>query len=115
MKNSNRNKTRLHRKRRIRAKILGTAKRPRVCVFRSNVALYAQLIDDAKGKTLFGADTRKTKKAFSMEGAQELGKLVAKKAQELKLQEVVFDRGGYKYHGKIKAFAEALRAAGLKM
>ena len=114
MKSNSRNKSRLHRKRRIRAKVSGSAKRPRICVFKSNKILYAQLIDDSMGVTLAEIDTRQAKKAFSIEGAKEIGKLVAKKAKELKLKEFVFDRGGYKYHGKVKAFAEALREEGLK-
>ncbi len=91
----------------MRAKIKGTAKVPRLCVFRSSKHIYAQLIDDEKGKTLFAANGKLT-------AANEVGKLIAKKAIEKKINRVVFDRGGYKYHGKVKALADGAREAGLK-
>lgn len=102
------------RHKRIRAKISGTATKPRLYVFRSGSHIYAQLIDDEKGKTLAFANdlkikTKKTKAA----AATDVGKAIAKKAKELKIEKVVFDRGGYKYHGRIKALAEGARE-GLK-
>ena len=110
-----RNNLRLHRKRRIEAKIRGTAKRPRLSVFRSLKSLYAQVIDDENGKTLVSAGLPEIKKAKDdIAGAKEIGKLVAKKCSEKKISEVVFDRSGYKYHGKVKAVADGAREGGLK-
>ena len=84
-------------------------------MFRSNKSLYVQIIDDAKRKTLVAAKLAEIKKAKNdVGGAKELGKLTAKKCQEAKIAEVVFDRGGYKYHGKVKALAEGAREGGLK-
>jgi large subunit ribosomal protein L18 len=110
---------RIARHRRVRAKIKGTKERPRLCVFRSNRHIYAQLIDDGEGRTLISAsdfelETKKNKKAVKSELAKEVGKLVAQKAAAKKIKEVVFDRGGYKYHGRVRALAEAAREAGLK-
>lgn len=111
-----RNQLRIHRRRRVRAKIFGTAKRPRLSIFRSNKSIYVQLVDDVKGKTLASARLAEIKKAKNnIEGAKELGKLIAKKCKEAKITEVVFDRGGYKYHGKVKALAEGAREGGLKI
>lgn len=111
-----RNQLRIHRRRRVRVKIFGTAKRPRLSVFRSNKSIYVQVLDDAKGKTLTSAKLAEIKKAKNnTEGAKELGKLIAKKCKEAKIIEVVFDRGGYKYHGKVKALAEGAREGGLKI
>ncbi len=110
-----RNKLRIHRKRRIRKRVSGASRRPRLCVFRSNRIIYAQLIDDVKGVTLAEADSRQFKKGgFSVDEAKEIGKIIAKKAKQLKLNKVVFDRGGYKYHGKVKALAEGAHKAGLQ-
>lgn len=110
-----RNQIRVHRKRRIRAKISGTEQRPRLSVFRSLTKLSSQIIDDVNGNTLVAADTRELKqKKFDIEAASELGKLVAKKAKEAKIETVVFDRSGYRYHGKVKAFADGAREGGLK-
>ena len=97
------------RQRRIRAKIKGTANRPRLCVFRSNQYIYAQLIDDENGKTLASI-----KGKANIKKAKETGKLIAQKAKEKKIEKVVFDRGGYKYHGRVKALAEGAREGGLK-
>ena len=111
------------RHRRVRAKIKGTAKVPRLCVFRSNKHIYAQLVDDEKGKTLISASdldlkSQKTKTKKELTGksaiAYRAGQILAKKAIEKKIEKVVFDRGGYKYHGRIKALADAVREAGLK-
>lgn len=120
---------RQRRHRRARAKIKGTAKVPRLCVFRSAKHIYAQLINDEKGETLAVASDLevkksirstnskiKTKKSFSGKTAKayEVGKLIAKKALGKKVDKIVFDRGGYKYHGKVKALAGGAREAGLK-
>ncbi|MBU1102222.1 50S ribosomal protein L18, partial [Patescibacteria group bacterium] len=101
---------------RTRAKIFGTAKRPRLSIFRSNKHVYAQLIDDEKGKTLASAhdyEIKKTEKGKTKNVAL-VGRLIAKKAADSKIEEVVFDKGGYKYHGIVKALAEGAREAGLK-
>ena len=102
---------------RVRTKISGTAECPRLCVYRSNTNLYVQVIDDVAQKTLVSASTLdkevKTKHA-NKEAAKELGTLIAKKAKEKKIDTVVFDRGGYIYHGVVKEIAEAAREAGLK-
>ena len=101
---------------RVRNKVSGTADRPRLCVFRSNSNLYAQIIDDVAGNTLVSASTLdkeiKTKKS-NIEAAKEVGALIAKRALEKNIKEVVFDRGGYIYHGVIKELAEAAREGGL--
>ncbi len=108
---------RTRRHKRVRNKISGTAERPRLCVFRSNSNLYVQVIDDVAGNTLVSASTLdkevKTKHA-NKEAAKEVGKLIAKKAAEKNITEVVFDRGGYIYHGVVKELAEAAREGGLK-
>ena len=110
-----RNNLRLHRKRRIEAKIRGTAKRPRLAVFRSLKSLYAQVIDDENGKSLVAAGLKEIKKTKNdIVGAKEIGKLIAKKCADRKISEVVFDRSGYKYHGKVKAVADGAREGGLK-
>lgn len=111
-------RNRLRRKKRISFKVKGTAERPRLAVFRSNTAFYAQIIDDVAGKTLLatssnGKDTKgKTKN--TKEGIQALGEQFAKKAVGVKVDKVIFDRAGYLYHGKIKAFADGARNGGLK-
>jgi large subunit ribosomal protein L18 len=108
------NQHRLARRRRIRARLTGTAQRPRLSVHRSLTRLSVQLIDDTAGKTIAAASTKEAKVKSNMEGAKKLGVLVAKKAKEAKIDTVVFDRGGYKYHGRIKALADAAREGGLK-
>ena len=109
--------TRKRRHIRVRRKISGTAECPRLCVYRSNTNLYAQIIDDVAGATLVSASTLdkeiKTKRA-NKEAAKELGTLIAKKAVAKKIKTVVFDRSGYIYHGVVKELAEAAREAGLK-
>jgi len=104
------------RHKRIRAKISGTAGRPRLCVFRSGKHIYVQLIDDEKNKTILTVSDLKFKKnrGTKIEKAKEAGKLIAEKAKDLKIEKVVFDRGGYKYHGRVKAVAEGAREGGLK-
>ncbi len=101
------------RRRRIRARVTGTATRPRLSIFRSLTRISVQLIDDTVGRTLVAATTKEAKAPLSVEGAKKLGALVAKKAKEAKITTIVFDRGGYKYHGRIKALAEAAREGGL--
>jgi large subunit ribosomal protein L18 len=108
------------RKTRVRAKIRGTAKRPRLSVFRSNKAIYVQLIDDEQRKTLVAASekelAKKTeKKITKTEKAKLIGELIAKKALKKKIKAVVFDRGSYRYHGRVKALAEGARKGGLKI
>ena len=109
--------TRKRRHLRVRTKISGTAECPRLCVYRSNTNLYAQIIDDVAGVTIVSASTLdkdvKTKKA-NKEAAKEVGTLIAKKAIEKNIKTVVFDRGGYIYHGVVKELAEAAREAGLE-
>lgn len=99
----------------MRAKVTGTAERPRLSVFRSNKHIFLQLIDDLKGKTIVSASDHKTKKKINKtEMAKETGKELAKSAKAKKIGMAVFDRGGYKYHGRIKAAAEGAREEGLK-
>lgn len=110
---------RRRRHERIRKEVFGTAEKPRLSVFRSTDHIHAQIINDEEGKTLLGlSTTSKTfpsaKDAGNVKGAKELGKLVAQKALEKKIQQVVFDRGGFLYHGRVKAFAEGAREGGLK-
>lgn len=105
-------KTRRHN--RIRAKISGTAAKPRLVVSRSLAHLYAQLIDDAAGKTLVSASDIMIKKGSKMERAKAVGLEIAQKAMEQKIEMCVFDRSGYRYHGRVKALAEAAREGGLK-
>lgn len=104
---------RLARKRRIRARILGTSARPRLSVFRSLRSISVQLIDDESGKTMVFASTVEAKAKPTKEGAKKLGELLAKKAKEAKITTVVMDRNGYRYHGRIQELADAARAAGL--
>ncbi|OGY98671.1 MAG: 50S ribosomal protein L18 [Candidatus Liptonbacteria bacterium RIFCSPHIGHO2_01_FULL_57_28] len=97
---------------RVRAKFHGTAERPRLTVFRSNRYLYAQLVNDALGRTLASARTDSAGK--KTDAARAAGAAIAKKAAELGIKEVVFDRGSYRYHGRVQAIAEGARAGGLK-
>ncbi len=106
---------RLKRRRRVRAKVSGTAERPRISVFRSNRGIAAQLVDDLSGRTLAAvswteADLRTKKGA---EQAGEAGKRLAERAKAAGIESAVFDRGGYQYHGRVKAFAEGVREGGL--
>lgn len=102
------------RHKRLRAKISGTATRPRLAVFRSNSFIYAQLIDDVSQKTIASADSRKEKAGTGVEKAKAVGTAIAKKATAANITEVVFDRGGNRYQGSIAALADAAREAGLK-
>jgi len=111
------NKARLNRHRRVRGKVSGTGERPRLNVFRSAANIYAQLIDDVKGVTLVSAST--VEKDFegnggNKEAAKKVGKLVAERAVKQGITEVVFDRGGYIYHGRVQQLAEGAREGGLK-
>jgi large subunit ribosomal protein L18 len=99
---------------RIRRKLAGTEARPRLNVYRSLGHIYAQVIDDQKGETLVSASTIKMKTGGNVAAAKEIGKAVAEKAVEKGIKKVVFDRGGYLYHGRIKALADAAREAGLE-
>lgn len=111
---------RVKRHYRIRNKISGTAQQPRLAVFRSNKHIYAQVIDDVAGNTLVAASTleadiaSKVEHTSTVEAAKVVGEAIAKKAMDKGITEVVFDRGGYIYHGKIQALAEAAREAGLQ-
>ena len=104
------------RRKRVRRKVAGTATRPRLSVYRSNVHIYAQLIDDDAGRTLAAADSRAVGDAEDRkDAARKVGELIAGKASEAGIEAVVFDRGGNKYHGRIAALAEGAREGGLKL
>jgi large subunit ribosomal protein L18 len=106
---------RLRRRRRVRAKIIGTAARPRISVFRSNRGVFAQLIDDERGHTLAAVSHTEAelKDLKPLEQASKAGQLLAERAKAAGVERAVFDRGGYQYHGRIKAFAEGVREGGL--
>ena len=102
------------RKARVRSVVSGTSQRPRLSVFRSSTHIYAQLIDDSKGTTLATASSKELKgKAVKVDRSSEVGKLIAGKAKDKGISTVVFDRGGYRYQGRVKALADGARAAGL--
>ena len=107
---------RLKRRRRVRAKVRGTAERPRISVFRSNRGIQAQLIDDVAGHTVAAANWTEgdLKGLGTMEQAKKAGELLAERGKAAGVESVVFDRGGYRYHGRVKALAEGAREAGLK-
>jgi large subunit ribosomal protein L18 len=105
---------RIRRHKRVRSKVSGTAEKPRLTVFRSNAAIYAQLIDDVKGVVLASASSLKIKKSKGIEAAKQTGTELANKAKEKKIEKCVFDRGGYLYHGKVKALADGARETGLQ-
>ena len=113
-------KVRLNKHRRMRNRLAGTAERPRLAVFRSNNHMYAQIIDDSVGNTLVSASTlqkevkAELEKTNDVDAAAYLGKVIAERALEKGIKEVVFDRGGFIYQGKVKALAEAAREAGLE-
>ena len=116
---TSKNTNRRHVHERIRKKVLGTAERPRLNVYRSLNHVYVQLIDDIQGATLIAAHSAEGKKGERKTGgnlaaAKEVGKAIAERAQAKGIKEVVFDRGGYIYHGRVKALADAAREAGLK-
>lgn len=110
---------RVRRKRRIRTHLSGSPERPRLCVYRSLRHIYAQIVDDHSGATLVAASTmdpilRKAKVKDTVDVARQVGELIADRAVALKIRRVVFDRGGYLYHGRIKALADAARGKGLE-
>jgi len=108
------NAQRLRRHARVRKNLNGTTARPRLDVFRSNMNIYAQIINDENGTTLCSASSLKLENGGNCEGAKAVGKMIAEAALKAGITEVVFDRGGYIYHGRVKALAEAAREAGLK-
>nr|WP_330385849.1 50S ribosomal protein L18 [Romboutsia timonensis] len=120
LKKADKNANRLQRHKRVRRKITGTTQRPRLCVFRSSNNIYAQIIDDANRVTLTAASSldAEVKGAVNhggnKEAAKMVGEMIAKRAIEKGITEVVFDRGGYLYHGRVQVLAEAAREAGLK-
>ncbi|RJQ53573.1 MAG: 50S ribosomal protein L18 [Actinobacteria bacterium] len=111
---------RVRRHKRVRKQVHGTPAKPRLAVFRSNVEIYAQIVDDTSGKTLVSASSidkegrKRTSSGSNSEGAREIGKLVAERAKAAGIEKVVFDRGGNLYHGRVKALAEGAREAGLQ-
>ena len=115
-----RDNPRVKRHKRIRRKVAGTSNRPRLCVYRSLKHIYAQLIDDEKGHTLIGVSSLSPelhdvlKYGGNVAAAKEVGKLIAKKALEQNVTQVVFDRGGYKYHGRVAALAQQVRENGVR-
>ena len=118
IKKKSRNSMRTVRHERIRSKLMGTSTVPRLCVFRSNTGIYAQIIDDETRTTLVSASSLdkdlKIKNGSNVEAAKVVGEAIAKKATKAKITKVVFDRGGYLYHGRVKALAEAARENGLE-
>lgn len=120
LKKVNKNEMRNNRHERVRRKIYGTPERPRLNVYRSNANIYAQIIDDIAGQTIVSASTldnelkEKLSSTHNKEAAKLVGEIVGKKALDKGIKEVVFDRGGYIYHGRIKELAEGAREAGLK-
>ena len=120
MANKNRNEARIHRHRRVRKTISGSAARPRLCVFRSLAEIYVQAIDDESGTTLVSASSIDHELSGKLDGlkkseqAKKVGELVAKRAQGKGITKVVFDRGGFRFSGRVKALADAAREAGLE-
>ena len=117
MRGDSKNQIRLRIHKRIRRRVSGTNARPRLAVFRSVKHINAQVIDDGKSHTIVAASStekNETKNGGNLAGAKEIGKLVAERAKEKGIKAVVFDRGGYQYHGRVKALAEAAREAGLE-
>lgn len=118
IKKPDKNTARITRHRRIRSRLSGTAERPRLCVFRSNKHIYCQLIDDTAARTLVAASTldpelKKLGKTWDTDAAKAVGALIAERAKKAGVEAVVFDRGGYIYHGRVAAVAEAAREKGL--
>jgi len=115
IKKESKNVMRIKRHKKIRRTLSGNENTPRLCVYRSNAAIYAQLIDDIKGVTLASSSSLELKiKNNNLEAAKAVGKDIAEKAKKAKIKEVVFDRGGYLYHGRVKALADAARENGLE-
>ena len=117
IKKADKNEARRKRHQRIRARLTGTEERPRLCVYRSNKHIYAQIIDDVSGNTLVAASTleddAKVEKTWDKDAAKAVGELIANRAKKKGIESVVFDRGGYIYHGRVAAVADAAREAGL--
>ena len=111
-----RNQARLRRRRRVRAKVSGSGERPRLAVFRSNRGVQAQVIDDVRGHTLAAVNWTEPelRELPRMEQAKRAGELLARRAKDAGAETVIFDRGGYRYHGRVKALADGAREAGLK-
>jgi len=103
------------RHKRVRAKVLGTSERPRVSVFKSNRHVFAQIIDDVSGKTIVSSKVDSKAKGRKVEVAAKIGEMLAEKAKEVGIKEAIFDRGGFKYHGRVKALADGIRKGGLKI
>ena len=116
MSRQTRHQTRLRRRRRVRAKVAGTGERPRLAVFRSNRGMQAQIIDDVRGHTLAAVNwtEKELKDLPRMDQAKRAGELLAERAKAAGIEECIFDRGGYRYHGKVKALADGAREGGLK-
>ena len=115
IKKVSKNESRIKRHERIRKNLSGTGTTPRLSIYRSNTNTYAQIIDDEKGVTLVSASTRELNtKSNNIEACTALGKLIAEKSIKAGIEQIVFDRSGYKYHGRVKALADAAREAGLK-
>lgn len=116
IKKVSKNEVRVRKHVRVRQKVSGTSEKPRLCVFRSNKHISAQVIDDVKGITLVSSSSvaLKLNDGGNVEGAKKVGEDIAKKCLEKKINTVVFDRAGYIYHGRVKALADAARSAGLK-
>jgi|SRR5690554_6644816 len=116
LKKIDRNKERVRRHKRVRTKVSGTSERPRLSVFRSNANISVQVIDDTKGVTLVSASSvdMKLENGGNIDAAKAVGAEIAARAKKAKIKKVVFDRGGYIYHGRVKALAEAAREAGLE-
>ena len=115
----NKNESRQKRHRRVRKRVMGTSERPRLNIYRSLNHIYAQVIDDTKGSTIAAASSldsslKESKSGGNVEGAKAVGRLVAERAKEAGISRVVFDRGGYLYHGRIQALADAGREGGLE-
>ena len=117
IRKESRNETRLIRHKRVRKNITGTKEMPRMNVFRSNNGIYVQVIDDEAGKTLVSSSSRSLKltNGGNIEAAKLVGKDIAEKCKKAKINKVVFDRGGYLYHGRVSALADAAREAGLEI
>ncbi len=120
LKKQDKNLTRKRRHRRVRKTITGTPERPRLCVFRSSKHIEAQIIDDFRGETLAAASTKEPEikgnleKTYNVAAAEAVGEVIAKRAREKSIKQVVFDRGGYIYHGRVAALAKGARSAGLE-
>ena len=112
-KASNKNIQKVRRETRVRKKLIAIGNRPRLTVFRSNLHIYAQIIDDSKAVTLASASSKETEVTRKMEQASAVGKLIAQKAIAVKVTRVAFDKGSYKFHGRVKALAEGAREGGL--